>query len=85
MKDTLNYRCGDPQTSNRNDDERYFSVKSQWYFTTREGITMGPYGSKALAVAETSSYIDFINGAKTPIINVLKRAQSTVNLEAAKN
>lgn len=81
MQNLPKNRRGDHQPGNRADEERYFDIDGQWYFTTREGITMGPYDSQVQAMEETKSYINFINKAKTPVLKVLKRGKSTVDLE----
>ena len=73
-----NYRSGDASASNRPSEDRYFNLDDHWYFTTREGITMGPYDSRAQAIAETNLYIEFINSAKSPVLKVIKREQLTI-------
>ncbi len=76
-----NYRQGDSRPSTRESDDRYFALDDNWYFTTREGLVMGPYPSRAQAVAETKNYILFISSAKARVINLFKRGQAIVRAE----
>ena len=79
MQTSLRYRQGDYGAGIRASDDRYFSYDGQWYFTTREGITMGPYDSRAQAIAETDTYIAFIKSARSPVLTVIRNRKSTVS------
>lgn len=48
--------------------ERFFKLADDWYFTTREGVTMGPFGSHDLAKAAVSDFISFISSASPKIV-----------------
>ena len=85
MNYSQNHRQGDLTPNHREDDDRYFELDGQWYFTTREGLTMGPYQSRALAVSETTGYIKFINTAKSNVINLIKRRSATISPKLVEN
>lgn len=48
-------RAGD--TKNFFKTDRTFVVNGQWYFSTREGVDQGPFGSKVDAECEIALYI----------------------------
>ena len=52
-------RNGENRSSSMRTD-RYFSVASDWYFSTREGSCIGPYESKREAEAGLKDFIDFL-------------------------
>lgn len=83
MAYSLNYRQGDATPSTRDSDDRYFALDDHWYFTTREGLVMGPYQSRAQAIAETRNYILFIRSARARIVNLFKHGQAIVQAEPA--
>lgn len=66
-------RNDDAPSSSHERDDRYFCLDNEWYFTTREGVVMGPYDSQAHATKCVDEYIEFIQKAKSPVINILKR------------
>ena len=41
--------------------ERYFERDHYWYYTTREGVDIGPYDSKSEAVNGCCLYINYLN------------------------
>lgn len=43
--------------------DRFFAVNSAWYFTTREGGSVGPYDSKSAAKSALEDFICFIKKA----------------------
>ena len=44
---------------------RFYSLKNNWYFSTREGIEHGPFKSRAEATEELHSFIhEMLNGSK---------------------
>lgn len=49
--------------------DRFFAVHSSWYFTTREGASIGPYQSKLDAQAGLLDFIEFIQKAEDSIRN----------------
>ena len=50
---------------------RYFKLSDYWYFTTREGATLGPYDSKEQAEQAVTDYIQFVNQAAPSILKLL--------------
>jgi len=42
---------------------RFFSVEGKWFFTTREGVDHGPFGSKEEAEAELSLFLRGVHTA----------------------
>lgn len=50
---------------------RYFKLSDYWYFTTREGATLGPYDSKEQAEQAVKDYIEFVNQATPSILKLL--------------
>ena|GEM_PF-2055823 len=51
---------------------RYHRYDHQWYFTTREGILMGPYETREQAVEETEKYIAFAEGARREVLRIMR-------------
>ena len=45
--------------------DRCFSVDGKWFFTTREGEDVGPFGSRQKAIRGVSRYIDSITMKRT--------------------
>jgi len=58
-----------PATPVRSD--RYFKLADYWYFTTREGATLGPYDSKDQAQLAADDYIQFVNKATPAMLKLL--------------
>ena len=52
---------------------RYFSRDGYWYYTTREGIQIGPFDSEHEAQEGVSDFIDFVTHADTTIIETLSK------------
>lgn len=61
-------------------DDRYFFLDNHWYFTTREGLVMGPFDSRAQAVGEAGKYVHFVHSARTRILNLIRREKITIPL-----
>lgn len=51
--------------------KRYFKLSEHWYFTTREGATLGPYDSVEQAEQAVSDYIQFVSQATPSILKLL--------------
>ena len=51
--------------------DRFFKLANNWYFTTREGFSMGPYDSHEMAAKGTGDYISFVNHAAPHILKLL--------------
>lgn len=50
---------------------RYFKLSDYWYFTTREGATLGPYDSKGQAEKAVTDYIQFVNQTTPSVLKLL--------------
>ena len=51
--------------------DRYFKLADYWYFTTREGATLGPYDSKDQAHLAAEDYIQFVHKATPAMLKLL--------------
>ncbi|MEO0442966.1 MAG: DUF6316 family protein [Pseudomonadota bacterium] len=40
--------------------DRFFTIDSQWYFTTREGVDVGPFDSRDMAANALTIFIDCV-------------------------
>lgn len=74
-------RSDDADSLDHSREDRFFSLDNLWYFTTREGVVMGPYDTEQEAKVELHSYIDFVNSAASPVLNLVKRSKLTVTPE----
>jgi hypothetical protein len=52
--------------------ERFFQKESYWYYTTREGVSIGPFDHLTDARVGCSDFIDFITGAGTSFVSTLE-------------
>ncbi len=57
-------RAGEPQRTWFR-TSRFFSVGEVWFFTTREGIDVGPYESKAAAQRDAARLLDILKATAT--------------------
>ncbi|MCK9505100.1 MAG: DUF6316 family protein [Porticoccaceae bacterium] len=78
MKACANRRVEDTGHYRQPRNDRYFCLDSRWYFTTREGLIMGPYESRELAAQETQTYIRFVSAANKRVLRLLTREKLTV-------
>ena len=60
----------DPKNTVRS--ERFFKLADDWYFTTRENVTLGPFESREEAKMAVADFVDFINNASPKIVQVFK-------------
>lgn len=51
--------------------ERYIQKDNYWYYTTREGINIGPFDSREDAINGVSEFIDYICAADPSIREAL--------------
>ena len=72
-------RSSDDIGNEHSREDRFFSLDDLWYFTTREGVVMGPYDTEQEAKAELNSYINFVKSAKPPVLNLVKRSKMTID------
>lgn len=62
---TINVNRKNEQGSNiPTRSDRFFAVNSQWYFSTREGVSIGPYSDKKEATAGLSLFIEYVTLSK---------------------
>ena len=54
--------------------DRCFNVENKWYFSTREGQDVGPFGSREKALRGVQRYIDSIYLGRTSGIYAAKVA-----------
>ena len=69
----------DPRTSRFSRRvSRYRKVGNFWYFSTREGIIMGPYSSRDVAEEETAKYIQFAQHTKSHVLKIMMRKSTAL-------
>lgn len=49
--------------------DRFFAVNSSWFFTTREGVDIGPFATKEDAYNGLIDFIDFVERADPNLLN----------------
>ncbi|TQV65988.1 hypothetical protein FKG94_27740 [Exilibacterium tricleocarpae] len=54
-------------------NERVFQKNSYWYYTTREGVDIGPFDSRVAAEAGAEEFVDFILSAGPSMIATLEQ------------
>lgn len=57
-------------------ESRFSRINGYWYYSTREGIDIGPFDSKHEAQAGVSAFIDFILHAEPEVVDSLNRHYS---------
>lgn len=53
----ITHRIGDHQAPKIFRSNRFYTIRSKWYFTTREGQDQGPYDSRIIAHLAIQEYI----------------------------
>lgn len=53
--------------------KRFFQQDEYWYYTTREGVDIGPFDTFHEAEIGASEFIDFIIHAEPDVIQTLER------------
>ena len=53
--------------------KRFFDRDGYWYYTTREGVDIGPFDSLIEAETGASEFIDFIIHAEPSVVKTLER------------
>jgi hypothetical protein len=48
--------------------DRFFAVNNNWYFSTREGASVGPFGSKTEAKSGLAQFIEFVQLASPKML-----------------
>lgn len=64
-----NYREGEEGYGVPLRTDRFFSVNTSWYFTTREGPAVGPFFDKGDAQKGLMDFIDFVKLADEKVLN----------------
>ena len=54
-------------------NERVFQKNNYWYYTTREGVDIGPFDNRAAAQTGAKEFVDFIVAAGPHMIATLER------------
>lgn len=52
---------------------RFLKKEGYWYYTTREGVDIGPFDTKGEAEAGVSDFIDFVLHADPAVVAVLSK------------
>ncbi|TVZ37282.1 hypothetical protein P886_1623 [Alteromonadaceae bacterium 2753L.S.0a.02] len=56
--------------------KRFFQKNDYWYYSTREGVDIGPFDTLHEAEVGASDFIDFIIHAEPTVIETLERYAS---------
>ncbi len=56
-----------------NRSQRFFKKADYWYYSTREGVDIGPFDSLSEAETGVSDFIDFILHAEPSVIETLEK------------
>ena len=71
----ITYRASEPQNTPipiRSD--RFFAAQGAWYFSTREGSSIGPFHDKTEARRGLDDFIEFMTLAEPKILSKLHNA-----------
>ena len=60
--------CNVPLRSNR-----YYQKGDYWYYSTREGVDIGPFDTAYEAQVGVSEFIDFITHAEPSVVAILQK------------
>ncbi|MDR7091299.1 MULTISPECIES: DUF6316 family protein [Cellvibrio] len=52
---------------------RYLQKDGYWYYTTREGVDIGPFDSRDDAETGVGEFIDFIQASEPKVSDMLKQ------------
>lgn len=52
---------------------RYIQKDGYWYYTTREGVDIGPFDTRADTEVGVAEFIDFIHASEPKASDVLKQ------------
>ncbi|MBK8188390.1 MAG: hypothetical protein IPK77_14680 [Cellvibrio sp.] len=64
-------RCGEQgNTPNRN--SRFIKKGSYWYYTTREGVDIGPFDNQKDAELGATEFIEFLCESEPKVTDLLK-------------
>ncbi|WP_460224486.1 DUF6316 family protein [Aurantivibrio infirmus] len=54
-------------------NDRYYMKEEYWYYTTREGVDIGPFDSLDDATNGASEFIDFISAVEPGFVRTLEQ------------
>lgn len=54
-------------------EDRFFTSNEYWYYTTREGVDIGPFDSLDDAIQGAAEFIDFVSEADPSFSRTLER------------
>lgn len=66
-------RTGERGTQSPNRSRRFFEKDEYWYYSTREGVDIGPFDTLGEAEHGVSDFIDFILHAEPKVIETLEK------------
>ncbi len=69
MMDIRHGEQGQPPTRK----ERFFQLDAYWYYTTREGVDIGPFDNRADAIEGCTDFIEFIGVADPSFSSTLQQ------------
>lgn len=52
---------------------RFLQKEGYWYYSTREGVDIGPFDTCADAEVGVADFIDFISASEPRVVDVLKQ------------
>jgi hypothetical protein len=52
---------------------RFIQKQDYWYYTTREGVDIGPFDTRDEAEVGVGEFIDFVCAAEPKILEILER------------
>jgi hypothetical protein len=65
-------RAGE-QGSVPNRNGRFLQKDDYWYYTTREGVDIGPFDTRDDAEVGVGEFIDFICASEPKVVDILKQ------------
>lgn len=57
--------------------DRFFAAQGEWFFSTREGTSIGPFGDKREAAKGLEDFIEFMSLAQPKTLSKLYAALSS--------
>ena len=54
-------------------NDRFFQSEEYWYYTTREGVDIGPFDTLEDASHGVEEFVDFISGVEPAFIHTLEQ------------
>jgi hypothetical protein len=70
----FNLRTGEKAQQVASRAERFYKLHHFWFFTTREGASIGPFDSKACAEVGVAEYISFVKSAPQDVLELISAA-----------